>query len=83
MRAVTLLEPGELASTTIAEEPEPGPSEALVAVRRVGICGTDLHAFHGRQSLVNGIEEQKRLIIVVVVSPIRVVAIGSTVPGAP
>lgn len=27
----------------------PGPGEALVAVRRIGICGTDLHAFRGRQ----------------------------------
>ena len=27
----------------------PAPGEALVAVRRVGVCGTDLHAFHGRQ----------------------------------
>ena len=50
MRAVKLLEPGELVTTTIPDDPEPGPSEALVAVRRVGICGTDLHAFHGRQT---------------------------------
>ncbi len=49
MRAVTLLEPGQLASIAIPEAAEPGPSEALVAVRRVGVCGTDLHAFHGRQ----------------------------------
>ena len=27
----------------------PGPGEALVAIRRIGVCGTDLHAFHGRQ----------------------------------
>ncbi len=33
----------------LPEEREPGPAEALVAVRRVGVCGTDLHAFHGRQ----------------------------------
>ena len=49
MRAVTLLEPGRFASITVAGEDEPGPAEALVAVRRVGVCGTDLHAFHGRQ----------------------------------
>ncbi len=28
-------------------EPEPGPGEALVAVEAVGICGSDLHAWHG------------------------------------
>jgi 2-desacetyl-2-hydroxyethyl bacteriochlorophyllide A dehydrogenase len=49
MKAVTLLEPGRLASTTIPEEADPGPAEVLVAVRRVGVCGTDMHAFHGRQ----------------------------------
>jgi 2-desacetyl-2-hydroxyethyl bacteriochlorophyllide A dehydrogenase len=46
---VTLLEPGRLASTTIPEADDPGRAEVLVAVRRVGVCGTDLHAFHGRQ----------------------------------
>jgi 2-desacetyl-2-hydroxyethyl bacteriochlorophyllide A dehydrogenase len=49
VKAVTLLEPGRLTSTTIPEAADPGPGEALVAVRRVGVCGTDLHAFHGRQ----------------------------------
>lgn len=33
----------------VADAPMPGPGEALVRVRRVGICGTDLHAFRGRQ----------------------------------
>jgi (R,R)-butanediol dehydrogenase / meso-butanediol dehydrogenase / diacetyl reductase len=30
-----------------APEPEPGPGEALLRVRRVGICGSDLHIFQG------------------------------------
>jgi len=30
-----------------APEPAPGPGEALVAVEAVGICGSDLHAWHG------------------------------------
>lgn len=30
-------------------EPTPGPGEALVRVHRIGVCGTDLHAFAGRQ----------------------------------
>jgi 2-desacetyl-2-hydroxyethyl bacteriochlorophyllide A dehydrogenase len=29
--------------------PEPGPGEVLVRVRRVGICGTDMHIFRGVQ----------------------------------
>ena len=30
-------------------EPQKGPGEALVGVRSIGVCGTDIHAFHGRQ----------------------------------
>ncbi|MBI4014294.1 MAG: alcohol dehydrogenase catalytic domain-containing protein, partial [Candidatus Rokubacteria bacterium] len=30
-----------------APVPVPGPREALLRVRRVGICGTDLHIFQG------------------------------------
>ncbi len=29
--------------------PALGPGEALLRVHRVGVCGTDFHAFHGRQ----------------------------------
>ncbi len=32
-----------------APDPRPAPGEALVRIRRVGVCGTDLHAFAGRQ----------------------------------
>ncbi len=32
-----------------APDPVPGPGEELVRVRYAGICGTDLHAYHGRQ----------------------------------
>lgn len=33
--------------TGTAPVPEPGPGEALLRVRRVGICGTDLHIYQG------------------------------------
>src|SRR5579863_890708 len=49
MKAVRLDEPGRF---TRIEVPAPGvplEAEVLVRVRRVGICGTDLHAFAGRQ----------------------------------
>lgn len=29
------------------EPAEPGPGEVRIAVAYVGICGTDLHVFHG------------------------------------
>lgn len=29
--------------------PEASEDEALLRIRRIGVCGTDIHAFHGRQ----------------------------------
>lgn len=48
MLQITLETPGRFVAT---EGPEPvlGPGEAMVRVRRIGVCGTDLHAFAGRQ----------------------------------
>jgi 2-desacetyl-2-hydroxyethyl bacteriochlorophyllide A dehydrogenase len=46
MMTVVCREPGKLA----LEErplPEPKPGEVLVAIRRVGICGTDFHIYEG------------------------------------
>ena len=50
MQAAVLREPGRLESSELPEPPVPGPGEALVAVRRVGICGTDFHAYSGQQN---------------------------------
>jgi len=30
-----------------ADIPSPGPDEVLIQVRRMGICGSDIHAYHG------------------------------------
>ncbi len=45
---IRLEEPGRFA-TTNGELGELAPRSARVQVRRIGICGTDIHAFHGRQ----------------------------------
>ena len=49
MKTLILNEPGSFSLTETAPPPAPGPGEAQVAIRRVGICGTDLHAYRGRQ----------------------------------
>ena len=48
MRQIVLEQPGAFAER-IAEPPQRPDDEVLVRVRRVGVCGTDLHAFAGRQ----------------------------------
>jgi threonine dehydrogenase-like Zn-dependent dehydrogenase len=40
--------PGQL-SAIEREKPVPAKGEALVKIRRVGVCGTDLHIFTGNQ----------------------------------
>ncbi|RKD89180.1 NAD(P)-dependent alcohol dehydrogenase [Halopiger aswanensis] len=48
MKAATLVDAGTMEVRT-REQPEPGPSEVLVEVRNVGICGSDVHWYdHGR-----------------------------------
>jgi 2-desacetyl-2-hydroxyethyl bacteriochlorophyllide A dehydrogenase len=48
MRQVVLEEPGRFVRREVAA-PIAAEDEALVRVRRMGVCGTDLHAFAGRQ----------------------------------
>src|ERR1700750_478324 len=48
MRAVTFQAPGEV---RVEERPEPvleHPDEAIIRVEASGVCGSDLHIFHGR-----------------------------------
>ena len=49
MDTVRLVEPGRLERFQSEEPAAPGPGQALVQVRSIGICGTDVHAFFGRQ----------------------------------
>jgi 2-desacetyl-2-hydroxyethyl bacteriochlorophyllide A dehydrogenase len=49
LKSIVLMEPGRFAIQEVAPPSRPGRDEAQVRVRRVGICGTDLHAFAGRQ----------------------------------
>jgi 2-desacetyl-2-hydroxyethyl bacteriochlorophyllide A dehydrogenase len=47
MQRVVLEQPGRLVLSDGPPPGPPGPDEALVRVRRVGVCGTDFHAFKG------------------------------------
>lgn len=49
MLQVTLERPGHFVAGT-AEPPQPPPGHALVRPHAIGVCGTDLHAFAGRQA---------------------------------
>src|SRR5436190_16218227 len=51
MRRVVVY-PGRIAVET-ADIPAPGPGEALVRTLAAGVCGSDLHAAHGRHPFVS------------------------------
>lgn len=49
MKTIILDRPGHFSMNETSSLPQPAAGEALVRVRRVGVCGTDLHAFKGEQ----------------------------------
>jgi 2-desacetyl-2-hydroxyethyl bacteriochlorophyllide A dehydrogenase len=49
MVTIVLDQPGNFRVTDTPEPAAPAAGQALVQVGRVGICGTDLHAYRGRQ----------------------------------
>ncbi len=49
MSTLALEQPGKFGFRDPAGARRPGPGEVLVRVNRVGICGTDLHAWEGKQ----------------------------------
>ena len=48
MKALQLLEPKQWRQIDIAEPNQPGPGEALLRVRNIGICGTDMSGYLGK-----------------------------------
>lgn len=51
MRALVIDRPGE-ARVIDVEAPVPGPGEATMRIRRIGLCGTDLSTYLGKNPLV-------------------------------
>jgi 2-desacetyl-2-hydroxyethyl bacteriochlorophyllide A dehydrogenase len=52
MKALFITEPGKTEIREIAP-PIPGPSDTLLRVRYVGLCGSDLNTFRGKNPLVS------------------------------
>ena len=49
MKSIVLEEPGRFRMAAALAPQAPRAGEALVRVRRIGVCGTDFHAFRGKQ----------------------------------
>jgi len=49
MHTLILQEPGKFVTAQTEAATSPSADEALIRIHRIGVCGTDLHAFAGRQ----------------------------------
>lgn len=47
MKRATMTAPGQI-EISEAPVPSPGPGEALLRIQRIGVCGSDIHVFHGK-----------------------------------
>jgi 2-desacetyl-2-hydroxyethyl bacteriochlorophyllide A dehydrogenase len=52
VKAIVLEGPGKAVLTEVAEKRDAGADEILLQVRRIGLCGSDLNSYRGRNPLV-------------------------------
>ncbi len=53
MKAVVLERPGQAVLRTVQDPVSPGEDEVMLRVRKVGLCGSDLNSYRGRNPLVS------------------------------
>src|SRR5919204_1846192 len=83
LRAVTFQEPGEV---RVEERPDPepaAPDDAVVRVEATGICGSDLHIYHGRVAIEPGFVIGHEYVgtVVAIGDSVSEVAVGDRVLG--
>jgi alcohol dehydrogenase len=83
MRAVTFQSPGEVALADVPEPELQRPDDAIVQVRASGVCGSDLHIYHGRVPVERGFTIGHELVGTVLATGPEVerVAVGERVVG--
>jgi 2-desacetyl-2-hydroxyethyl bacteriochlorophyllide A dehydrogenase len=47
MRQAVMTQPGKIEFRRVSD-PAPGPGQVMLRVRRIGVCGSDIHVFHGK-----------------------------------
>ena len=52
MRAAVFHQPGSPLSIESVDDPQPEAGQVIIAVKRCGICGTDLHATEEHDGLL-------------------------------
>jgi L-iditol 2-dehydrogenase len=52
MKQATMIAPGQI-DVHQAPDPAPGPGEVLLRIQRIGVCGSDIHVYHGKHPLTS------------------------------
>jgi len=83
MRAVTFQAPGEVRVEDVAEPELLEPTDAIVRIHASGVCGSDLHIYHGRVKIEPGFTIGHEYVgtVTAVGEEVREVAVGDRVLG--
>src|SRR6185437_14235199 len=83
MRAVTFQAPGEVRVEDVAEPELAAPTDAIVRVEASGVCGSDLHIYHGRVKIEPGFTIGHEYVgtVTAVGEEVRDLAVGDRVLG--
>jgi len=52
MKQATMANPGKIEIYEVPA-PVPGPGEVLLRIQRIGVCGSDIHVYHGKHPLTS------------------------------
>ncbi len=52
MKQAIMTAPGQIDVQNVPE-PAPGPGEVLLRIQRIGVCGSDIHVYHGKHPLTS------------------------------
>jgi 2-desacetyl-2-hydroxyethyl bacteriochlorophyllide A dehydrogenase len=83
MRAVTFQAPGEVRVSDVPEPELAAPTDAIVRIEATGVCGSDLHIYHGRVQIEPGFTIGHEYVgtVLAVGDEVREVAVGDRVLG--
>ncbi len=83
MRAVTFQAPGEVRVEDVAEPELLEPTDAIVRIEASGVCGSDLHIYHGRVKIEPGFTIGHEYVgtVTAVGEEVREVGVGDRVLG--
>jgi L-iditol 2-dehydrogenase len=85
MKRATMTAPGEI-EISETPAPTPGPGEVLLHIQRIGVCGSDIHVFHGKHPYTSYpvIQGHEFSALVAAVGPgVQGLSVGSKVTAMP